>query len=347
METLNAIEELRKLQNAYDEIERLEKEIDEKEAEIAEKEGEYEDDCLESRWKCEDDCEEYEKNLRKNASKKIFRTKMLFVILCLSFCVCWVYQLWRYAPEGDGLEALIPGCLLSVSLMIAFAMSCFGKKTQGIAIGALVVILFLGFCFNSAAGDEIPFVFWGCIVALCVVLDIYIPSVTKKNESKISDAARDYRDKVMGEYYRREEQIRAAHLKKIEPWVKKREDEIKEIRARIQKCESFINSSTVVRGSDKNREAVNFLLDKLETGRADSLKEALNLYTAYLDKKAHDEVQMKIRAIERQREIEDQLERDMRQLSIAIETKNQAKKQADEAKRAADELERIRKQLEE
>lgn len=206
----------------------------------------------------------------------------------------------------------------------------------------------------------------GCLILL---LPFHIIIKKKKNEAIEENRRIDAKNAQLMKDY---DKTRAEHAKKMEVYRKEfqeyerlknekiktnRENFIRDNAGRVQQVEQMkaqiaqlannIANSDILSDQDKNTVTVGFVLDKLESGRADSLMMALNLYDE--DKRRRDEFQTRLmidennRRMERDRQMraEEDARREAR--AFASEMQSLERERLREQKRAADELEEIRK----
>ena len=126
---------------------------------------------------------------------------------------------------------------------------------------------------------------------------------------------------------------------------------------KVKQLDIKIKESTILSNNDKNLELVRFVLDKLESSRADSLMMALNLYDDHKRKEYEFETRLKIDSDNRRWQMEQQRfenelrkreenERRMNQWAYEREMRDIQRDRLREEKRQADELEQIRKMAE-
>lgn len=123
--------------------------------------------------------------------------------------------------------------------------------------------------------------------------------------------------------------------------------ELNQVKAQIDDLKGAIAQSTILADRDKTVEVVLFVLDKLESNRADSLMAALNLYDENKRKNSEFQARLMIEQtnhqIERDRQIREETNRRMEAMAFANEMRSIEKERLREQKRAADAIEEIRK----
>ena len=149
------------------------------------------------------------------------------------------------------------------------------------------------------------------------------------------------------------EQKREENRKQYAAQIAQEEAKVTEMEQELTQLHALIEAASVVAASDKNIPLVRFVLDKLETRRADSVMMALNQYDAERKQAQDFETKMKIDAMnirfeaeqrrwERQVDSQRQTDAWLRDL----EKQNLARESLKEQKRTNDELERIRRAAE-
>lgn len=123
--------------------------------------------------------------------------------------------------------------------------------------------------------------------------------------------------------------------------------EIKQLDAEIAEADKKIAASTVLSDKDKNSEVVLFLIDKLESGRADSIMMALNMYDAEKRQEAQFRAQLQMDAFNRQMEADRrkrwEAEQERAQWSHNRQMEEYARETRDYERQQAKDLEEIRK----
>lgn len=206
-------------------------------------------------------------------------------------------------------------------------------------------------------------------VCLVLLLPIHLIIRKKKKEVMLQNQRIDEKNAQLKKEY---DKACAEHEKKIEAYSKEfkqyelsknekikanrenfirdnagRVQELEQMKAQIAQLENNIANCNILSAQDKNLRVVGFVLDKLESGRADSLMMALNMYDD--NKRKNDEFQTRLmidennRRMERDRQMRAEAEARREAAAFASEMRSIERDRLREQKRAADELEEIRK----
>lgn len=183
------------------------------------------------------------------------------------------------------------------------------------------------------------------VAELLVALLVWLPVITlseKRKDKKFKKAFSDYekaRDKQLAE-----------NEKKYTPTFQARDAALDRIGLTIRVCKGNVHASTILHNDHKTPQTVKYIINLMETGVADSIKEALQIKRA--EERATDMEMGRINAMYEMQRFERELEENRRwqeqrnNWARDLERQNREKDLIEQQKRTADELERIRKDLE-
>lgn len=341
-EKAKALTELREMKAAYEEEERCREEIKKELDALQEIKSDYRletPDCP-----SKEEFEKHEKELFKKAARKAIGFKLAFALLGLLLSAIAIYQNVGTGADDGGMVTV--GIVFTAVFMVAFTVHCFENKGHhvGTAVASGIPLIYID-AFLGVLGESLPLCI--LIVAVYVASVVWKTKHSKQSKEEHKAEMEKYRKEVWDEYETQVYRIKTAHFKKIAPEIKRREARIKEMEAKIDACRARMRSATVIHDSDKSKRAVEFFIYVLETGRADSMKEALALFDASEGERARIENEAWLNALKEQKAREEQWARDREQFWHNQAMLDAAKERADQAKRAADEFELIRKDIEE
>ncbi len=336
------LRELKDIKNAYEEEERCRKEIKKELDALQDIKSDYRletPDCP-----SEEEFDKYEKELMRKAAMKSIGLKLAFVLLGLLLSAIVIYQNVGAGADDGGVVTV--GIVFTVVFMVAFTVHCFENKGHhvGTAVASGIPLIYIN-TFLGVLGESLPLCI--LIVAVYVASVVWKTKHSKRSKEEHKAEMLKYRKEAWDKYETQVYRIKTAHFKKIAPEIKRREARIKEMESKIDACRARIRSATVIHSSDKSKRAVEFFIYVLETGRADSMKEALALFDAFEGEIARIENEAWLNAWREQQAREAQWQRDREQFWHNQAMLDAEKERAEQAKRAADELERIRKDIEE
>lgn len=265
-------------------------------------------------------------------------------------------RFWEESYNGfwDYFNVIIEIILYSVfigvpflGLCCALAMKEVEETVESIFVGLISCGTLWFYCkfFASISFEEyktlLLYIVYSVIgvIVLRLLLIPYTSSINKMVARKLKSLEEEH--EVLSEARR------VNNFKKYAAVFKQKEQEIKELKLLRDAALNTIDNATVLADKDKNIYTVDFLIDVLEGKRADTLKEALNLFDASERERARIENEAWLNAWKEQQALEEQWQRDREQFWHNQAMLDAEKERAEQAKRAADELERIRKDIEE
>ena len=185
---------------------------------------------------------------------------------------------------------------------IAFLLIC--------AVIALVVVLavFLvdiyPFFYITLNGWVFLVVFLVLSVLLLVVKIILKKKILRVNleENEEYKAALETDARLKEEYERQVAEVLAKKQEELRMETEKSDQHIRKLTEQIKKYQEEIDANPVIHQSDKEPATVNRLISLMERGRADSVKDALNMYDAQRSAEIQEEVDREIRRWEKEEE---------------------------------------------
>lgn len=167
---------------------------------------------------------------------------------------------------------------------------------------------------------------------LSVIISLFIrPSIAQKR--RIKEAAKKDAD---------ESAAIALRMASENSDIKK---QIQSIRAELKTHEANVNSNPVLASSDKNLSTVKWITEQIESRRADSVKEALQLYDEKRRRDSAFELKMLQDKIESERRGREMIENATRELSETIARKNYEREMKRIEEKKLDELRDINEKL--
>lgn len=178
-------------------------------------------------------------------------------------------------------------------------------------------------------------------------LEKYIKEL-KKYRSELIKYREEYKKYLddQDEYRNRKATLKRENAQKFKEEIEGLNQKRQNAKNTLYQTKARIASNNVLASSEKTLEVVDFVIDKLERRRADSVKEALNLMDDESRRRAQAMADAQWRAWEAQRARDEQWQRDREQFWHNYNMQTAENERVAQAKRAADELERIRKDLE-
>ncbi len=194
---------------------------------------------------------------------------------------------------------------------------------------------------NIMLGSLLAILVFGVIVASLLKKVSGLNSLTKKEEEKLKELqAKDKAAKTENEH--KYSKIIQDRKKAANADIKMWRDEITAQKKNLDELEMEISANTVIAAKDKNLDTVNYIIDLIESRRADSVKEALREYDKYKAERSAREGEL----IRQHTAALDAKYKAMEDYENYINQRIHNAKLEREAERQTDELKRIRKELE-
>lgn len=171
-----------------------------------------------------------------------------------------------------------------------------------LAVLAVVVSLFVGYTGRTILISV-------GVLVLGYIISLRIPDPTEKIKAEVEleyqekfaeIEARKESYKSEKEAYELDRKNRIARAISDDPEIKQYSQELEQCKLALVLCSTNIRTNDVLSERDKNLDTVSYVLDQLITGRADSIKEALQRYD---DKRERDSIR-KLDRLEREWERE-------------------------------------------
>ncbi len=187
-----------------------------------------------------------------------------------------------------------------------------------------------------------------------------------RKAAELDKANKTYNRQAEEQYQKEYQPLYNEALKNLEqgkntdPQIEKCRKEYEDAILQLLKSQAAVDDSTVLTWEDKNLETVDFLIKRLESRRADTIKEALNqmdeVQRRAAEKKARDEreaeqrriewnIQQARMRIEMQQQAQERLDETMRRLRNEEQTRKHQEEMEYLRKRELSELEEINRKL--
>ncbi len=292
--------------------------------------------------------------VQESPQKNIFRI-VVFPISLFLFAIIRSYLGIFFF--GTGGAEFIFSCITTGIMLVCLFGFLYAKIEESVTSKIrTTAIVFHTLCFLASAGilgqKVKTFTVVDLVLAIAFILMYYVNKnyIERKKQAHRKHQSEVYEktENALAEYSRQRERLKRKFTQEItspaSEWAQKKQALLQQLQA----CEAAVYSSTILHQSFHSD--IDYIIRLMETGVADSVKEALQIKRAEDQKRESDmanfranlEIQNMYRQEDEKRRWEEQRAQWEREQAQA----ERERERIDQAKRAADELERIRKELE-
>lgn len=319
------LQNLKTIYSAITQIEKLEERISKKEELIEEQKARYVEEYPEYLP------EEYEQKEKESIKAKRYDKAITtnFFVALLPVIAFLIYQIVILCKEEYVIIGIIMWSCIYLAPLIFLVLGMHGIAISSVCyfLGALFLHIFipnrpLQIKFNLATGVLLVLIY---LVWLACVL-IYMP-FRRKKEKRILAIAKAKDEQHLRDY---EEKKKIADIeiekKKIEldkevaSIIAREKETIEQLKKEIKEKQHIISATPGLAPQDKNLYTVSTLINYFERGKADSIKEAINIFDLEEREKARDSERRTAQFIAdmERRAALDRMEREQREYNQAI-----------------------------
>ena len=268
-----------------------------------------------------------------------------FVVLFIIAIACAINA---DIPYKEKIGMLMPcmGCVLgAIFASVLFYMSNeTARKASYFGLFNAAACAFYGFMF-------LPIISILLLIVLIAFIVVY--RLDKKAQANIVSQNEQAKKQAEIEYMQALRDFDRIHAR-LEREAKKKYDnpsssfmvKEKELRQQLEQCRSLLNANAILHQDYKDIKSVDRIIQLMETGVADSIKEALQIMLQENQRHSQWKAEQLMNQWEREERRKAEAERAREQFYQNMELQRLEHERIDQAKRAADELEEIRKKLE-
>lgn len=279
-----------------------------------------------------------DKNPKQNPVRKFFPcVPIVFSVLAVIGAVL---------SRGEGQSAMASNV---VWLIAAVVSTLFLYCPWQVNVYVFPILIILPF-FSMHLGAPLVIGILGIVAVVgCTALRIVELEARGKVE-KENQSAKFYAE----HQFQQEQENYEKALARLEKEAKKKYDDPsssfmvkeKELRQQLEQCRALLNANTILHQDYKDEESIARIIKLMETGVADSIKEALQIMLQENQRHSQWQVQRLMHQWEQEDRRKAEAEHAREQFYQNMELQRLEHERIDQAKRAADELEEIRKKLE-
>lgn len=291
---------------------------------------------------------EHEAEARANIESKKKKSLTVVSIICAILTLpCLGYEIYVLIKE-EGLFAILDVLIWSASYAaILFFAITFPRYGWFISAGchlALAGFWCIGSDWIFVRPHLISAICFAAVGIIWIVCSLIYRPIRKKKERKIMMLAKQEDDVAYEKYKKDKEAAHTAFVKKqdnlrteVAAIVAQDKEAIEKLKVSINENRYIVANNHCLADQDKNLHTVRTLINYFERGKADSIKEAINLF----DLESHRNTVAEIARIDREMAL-DRMEREQRQHNEAM--LNSAKRMEEEQR---EHNEKIRRELDE
>lgn len=281
----------------------------------------------------------------KEPMAKFLFSKTIFYLMCILSMILTFVQIIAFPETLLHTDTALMAFFFSITNILL--IYCLGKGFHWLAMAFVWYLNMLSLCFSLVSG----FVLQPLLVIISIILTIatkkWRTEMMDKYKNKFSSSQKKalYEalsiDQKNAEVNDNEKQKAEAILQeKIQEFAKKEIDpakiQLERLKAKLEKHLQTINEATIIAQDDKYLYGVEYLISRLESRRADTLKEALlqlDVQKKENNRNAQAEMDRFFRNLEREEEERKQRERDSEEAMYRAKMKRLEEERLEELKK--------------